>query len=306
MKSADLSLVLRARALRSLTAVLISGSDAKTFLQGQLTADLRKLSLERALLAACNSAQGRVQSVLTLLERDEGVLAVLPTSMAGRFVARLRSHVLRSRVIVAEQSRYTFAPLTTAQAEGLVSPLPQMPGECVNRGVLGVLRWWSADGRYLLVAPDASFEPDAQDDLAWRQADIAAGIPQVYPETHEFFLAQALNLDLLGGISFDKGCYTGQEIVARTHYRGTIKRRMMRFAAHCAVPAPGARVMRDGAHAGDVVDACPASPGTNATCEVLAVVSLDRASSGLELDGIPDSRLTRLALPYAIPQAEAA
>ena len=65
---------------------------------------------------------------------------------------------------------------------------------------------------------------------------IRAGLPQVYPQTHEAFVAQMLNLDLLGGVSFEKGCYTGQEIIARTHFRGAIKRRMFRF--ECAVRRP--------------------------------------------------------------------
>lgn len=142
--------------------------------------------------------------------------------------------------------------------------------------------------------------------ICWRRADIAAGLPQVYPETHELFVAQMLNLDLLSGISFDKGCYTGQEIIARTHFRGTIKRRMLRFTAACAAPSPGTRVVHEGEHAGEVVDACAGSPDTGHGCELLAVVSLDRAPSALALDGIADSSLTPLGLPYVIPQAAAA
>ncbi len=113
----------------------------------------------------------------------------------------------------------------------------------------------------------------------WRLAEIRSGLPQVLPETHESFVAQMLNLDLLSGISFDKGCYTGQEIIARTQYRGAIKRRMFRFSAACPPPQPGTRILQGDQHAGDVVDAAATPEG----CELLAVVSLAQRDAALEL-----------------------
>jgi folate-binding protein YgfZ len=297
-----------ASVLAGLTPVSIGGADARTFLQGQLSSDLRRLTPQHALLASCNSAQGRVQAVLTLIERDDGIVAVVPATVAKRLVTRLRGYVLRSKVTFVEESTHVLAPLTAAQAAGMVDVLPQTAGACITQGALSVMRWWSADERYLLLAPRTAVQAtdDVAEDLRWRRADIAAGLPQVYPETHESFVAQMLNLDLLGGISFDKGCYTGQEIVARTHYRGTIKRRMLRFTADCAAPAPGTRVLQAGTHAGEVVDACAADPKAGRGCELLAVISVDRMDGALTLDGVADSALTRLDLPYAIPQAEAA
>ncbi|MEJ1964588.1 MAG: hypothetical protein WDO56_24780 [Gammaproteobacteria bacterium] len=302
------SVLLRVSALKSLTAISISGADARTFLQGQLSNDLRRLTPQRALLACGNSAQGRVQAVVTLLDRGDAVVALVATSMAGNVLSRLRNYVLRSKVAFVEDPGYAVAPITAADAADLVDGAPRAPGDSESRGSLSVLRWWGADDRYLLVAPRAAVQetPDASADLRWQRADIAAGVPQVYPQTHELFVAQMLNLDLLGGISFDKGCYTGQEIIARTHYRGTIKRRMMRFSANCAVPAPGTRVLHGGAHAGEVADACIAAPESGKSCELLAVISVDRAGDALDLDGIENSSLSRLGLPYVIPQAAAA
>jgi hypothetical protein len=302
----------RVFALNSLVSIAIGGADARTFLQGQLSNDLRKLTPQCALLASCNSAQGRVQAVITLLERDEGIIALIPTAMAQRLLARLRSYVLRSKVAFVAEPDYVLAPLTATQAAGMLDTPPQEPGACVTQdtalGRLSLLRWWSADERYLLLAPRTAVQAtsDGEEDLRWRRADIVAGLPQVYPETHESFVAQMLNLDLLSAIGFDKGCYTGQEIIARTHYRGTIKRRTLRFTANGAVPAPGTRVLHAGGHAGEVVDACAASAGSGHACELLAVIGLDHADGALTLDGIADSSLTRLSLPYAIPQAAAA
>jgi folate-binding protein YgfZ len=126
----------------------------------------------------------------------------------------------------------------------------------------------------------------------WRLAGIRAGLPQVYPETHEAFVAQMLNLDLLGGVSFEKGCYTGQEIIARTHFRGAIKRRMFRFQCAGPPPAPGTRVLVGQQHAGDVVDA--------AGSELLAVITLAQADAELELESNRGARLEKLPLPYAL------
>jgi folate-binding protein YgfZ len=227
----------------------VSGADARTFLQGQLSADIDALTPARALLASCNSPQGRVQAVLWLLERADGIALILPASLLERIAARLRKYVLRSKVKIDE------SPVVTD-----------------------------------LVEPPAYRERD------WQLAGIRAGLPQVYPETYETFVAQMLNLDLLGGVAFEKGCYTGQEIIARTHFRGAIKRRMFRFQCASAPPAPGTRVLADEQHAGDVVDAAATAGG----CEVLAVINLAQADAGLELESNRGVALEKLPLPYAL------
>jgi folate-binding protein YgfZ len=143
-------------------------------------------------------------------------------------------------------------------------------------------------------------EPHAYREQDWRLAGIRAGLPQVYPQTHEAFVAQMLNLDLLGGVSFDKGCYTGQEIIARTHFRGAIKRRMLRFECASPPPAPATRILAGDQHAGDVVD----SAATSAGCELLAVISLAQQDAVLELETNRGVALRRLPLPYSVVPAE--
>jgi len=139
-------------------------------------------------------------------------------------------------------------------------------------------------------------EPAAYRERDWQLAGIRAGLPQVYPETYESFVAQMLNLDLLGGIAFEKGCYTGQEIIARTHFRGAIKRRMFRFRSEGPPPAPGTRVLAGEQHAGDVVDAAATSEG----CELLAVVSLAQQDAELELESDRGVGIKKLPLPYSL------
>ena len=235
----------------NLATLLVSGTDARSFLQGQLSADIDALAPARPLLASCNSAQGRVQAVVWLVERSDGIALLLPASMVERTALRLRRYVLRSKVAIGE-----------------VQEVPELP------------------------------ESHAYREAGWRLAGIRAGLPQVYPETHEAFVAQMLNLDLLGGVSFDKGCYTGQEIIARTHFRGAIKRRMFRFASSSPPPVPGARILVGEQHAGDVVDAAATKEGS----ELLAVITLAQQDAALELEGLP---LRKLPLPYAIDVGQA-
>jgi folate-binding protein YgfZ len=136
---------------------------------------------------------------------------------------------------------------------------------------------------------------DVASEHQWHLSQVRAGLPQVYPETHEAFVAQMLNIDLLGGISFEKGCYTGQEIIARAHFRGTVKRRMFLFhSAGPAAPVPGTRVLAGEQHAGDVVDAVTTADG----CDILAVISLAQLNSELRVDG-QDVVLSRLPMPYS-------
>jgi tRNA-modifying protein YgfZ len=233
----------------SLGTLLVSGADARTFLQGQLSADINALSSSHATLASCNSPQGRVQAVLWLTQRTDGIALVLPASMTERTAARLRKYVLRSKVRIDELAGALDLP-----------------------------------------------EPHAYRDPDWHLAGIRAGLPQVYPATHESFVAQMLNLDLLGGIAFEKGCYTGQEIIARTHFRGAIKRRMFRFECASPPPEPGTRILVGEQHAGDVVD----TVATSAGCELLAVINLAQQDAELVLNSDRSSPLRKLPLPYCV------
>jgi tRNA-modifying protein YgfZ len=227
---------------------LVSGTDARPFLQGQLSCNIDALTPKASLLACVSSPQGRVQAVLDVRQTEAGIALSCVASMADRVVARLRKYVLRSKV--------------------LIQPLPASAFSAAP----------------LFGVPDSSLLSHAR-----------AGIPHVFEETHEAFVAQMLNLDLLGAISFDKGCYTGQEIIARTHFRGTVKRRMARFATPGAPPQPGQRLTVDGAHAGDVVYAVQ----NDGESELLAVINLAQIDSVIQLEDRPTVGMQRLPLPYS-------
>lgn len=252
--------------LAQLAFIEARGPDAPAFLQGQLSNDVRKVTPERAQLSSYNSPKGRMLAVLHVLRQGDAFLLELQASLLDAVLKRLKMYVLRSKV--------TLAPVTDRAALGLSGPgaatlladaglpVPSGPLGCAWADGVPVVRRLGALPRYTLLAPLARRDALwAQLDRAaragtaedWRRLDIEAGVPTVYPETQDRFVAQMCNLDALGGISFDKGCYTGQEIIARVHYRGAVKRHMEVRRLDGPPPAPGTRL-----EAGEVVDAAPA------------------------------------------------
>jgi folate-binding protein YgfZ len=248
-----------ATALDDLGVIRAQGADAVRFLQGQLSSDVTKLAATGSMLAGLHNPRGRVIALLRLVSLGpDDILAVLPRELAAAVVARLSKYVLRAKVAIEDESAQW-------RVTGLVSPTPPValaaPIEPTS------MRWWVVEpaGEPAMLANRAPLDRES-----WRALDIAAEIPQIYAATSEAFVAQMINLDALGGIAFDKGCYTGQEVIARAHYRGRVKRRMQRFQLAQSPPRPGDSGTLPDGRSYKVVDAV-ATPGG---CDVLAVASL--------------------------------
>ncbi len=231
--------------LRQFVLLRVSGTDAESFLQGQLTNDIKGLLPNRACLAGYCTAKGRLLATLLVWRQDEAIMLQVPSDIAPGLQKRLQMFVMRSKV--------TFEPITDELAvAGLIgghpeaflnenlTVLPVAPYDVVTSAAGTVLRLTDAAGlaRYLWVAApsliDAALANNAAtiSDNDWALSEIHAGIPHVLPATQEKFVPQMVNLELIGGVSFKKGCYPGQEIVARTHYLGKQKRRTV--LAHIA------------------------------------------------------------------------
>lgn len=297
--------------LEDIGCITAAGPDAISFLQGQLTADLAALAPGRALLTAAATAQGRVVAVARALLADEARAAlVLPRSEAAALRERLARYVLRARVTLADASaEWAALGLLDAAAIGaalgaLDASAPRSPGDVVVAGGVFALALVPAP-RVLLVGPRAALAPvearlggEPVAPARWRLAEIRAGVPEIGPATRELFVPQMLNLDLLGAIGFKKGCYTGQEIIARTQHLGRIKRRMARM--RCAVAAdPGTPVHGTSGLAGHVVASAPDGEGAH---ELLATVSIEDAHGALRLGGPNGAPLALLNLPYDVPE----
>jgi folate-binding protein YgfZ len=279
-----------------LAVLRFSGPDAATFLQGQVTQDTRLLDDGRTLLAAVNNPQGRVVALLRLRRGEHGVDALLPADLAETVAARLRRFVLRARVDVrvAEDLHVAWAPMDPSRIPA------EAPGAAPAGFDYAPGRRVVATSATLLneLTPPPGAPAAAETEALWWSQDVAAGLPQVFAASSEAFVPQMLNLDLLDAISFNKGCYTGQEIVARTQNLGRIKRRTARFRLPDGPMLPPlAGLTLDGAKVAEVVMSARAGDSV----ELLAVTSLEawgrtlRAEDGRE--AVPQ------ALPYAIAAA---
>ncbi len=285
----------------------VSGEDALAFLQGQLTNDASLASAERAQWTGHCTAKGRLLFIFLLWQGRQSFLLQLPRALREAAQKRIGMYVLRSKVKLADASdRFASIGLAGEQAPSLLRALgiepPRQPLEIVNTAKLSVIAL--PRERYLLLAP-ASEKPALTanaDVLAWRRLEIEAGIPRMSAATQDQFVPQMVNLDLIGGVSFNKGCYTGQEIVARTHYLGKVKRRMLRMRAPAgASPQAGDPLFSaalPGQPAGMVVNAVPTPDGG---AELLAVVQLEFARHDALHWQTPNGPvLSALDLPYAL------
>ena len=298
--------------LAELGVVRARGTDALSFLQGQLSCDVGRLSHEHSLLAGYHNPQGRVIALLRLLKLGaDDVALVLPRELVAAVVQRLTKFVLRAKVKLSDdsaawQSHGLVGPDTPPPA-GAADP-PPLPQELQASAPLGagwVTRIAVTSARWLVLSPAGPL-PAALAVLPsgaageWQRLAVADGEPQVYAATSEEFVAQMLNLDVLGAIAFDKGCYTGQEVIARAHYRGRVKRRLQRFATRTPPPAPGSTLeLTDGRSAKVVAASAVAGGGS----EFLAVTTLAGESAESAAAAAAAARLAaqQLPLPYALP-----
>jgi folate-binding protein YgfZ len=294
----------------------VSGEDAASFLQGQTTCDVHALAQGAAGIGALCTPKGRVFASFRLLRTEQGFYLLLVAELAAAVCKRLKMYVLRSKVMLEDLTpSFGLLGLIGAGVDAVLAdaglPVPPEPAtgrELEDGFVLSV-----AAGRALVAAaPDALSRfrpwrekqlPGASDNL-WRLKEIEAGYPDVAAAISEEFLPQMLNLDILGGIGFKKGCYTGQEIVTRTHYLGQVKRRMFRLTcAHEGIELlPGTPIVAaldaDVKNAGQIVTAAAA---TAVLSEVLAVLGMEyMGSRNLHVGGIDGPKAEWLALPYAI------
>ena len=264
--------------LSHLGNVRISGADAETFLQGQLSNDVKLLSPERAQITSYNSPKGRMLAVLHLLRDAQGsIVAEVDRSVIEATFKRLRMFVLRSKVtleVINDGAALGIAGLRAVELlQSVALPAPNHPLDSAQHSNLTVLRRLGELPRFSVHGPSTAIA-DLQKRLAldtetgtgqdWRRLDIQAGVPTVFPETSDHFVAQMANLDQLGGISFNKGCYTGQEIVARLHYLGQLKRRMFRCRSNATDIAAGTSVYVEGETqaVGEVVQSVNADSGS--------------------------------------------
>jgi len=281
--------------------IRVAGSDAGEFLQGQLTQDMERLAQTGSLPAAWCNPKGRVISLLRILMIDDGYGLVLPASVAASVCQRLTIYRLRADVSleVADADDWTCLVLNTDGDLDQLDKLDLRPGQAINacriaHGLIAVnigieehcveLMGYRADLEKAGIQATSQASPDFL-----RGAKIRAGIPEILADQAEKYTPHMLNLDLLGAVSFDKGCYTGQEVVARTKFLGSSKRRLMRYRTGGTV-AVGDKLADGDKDAGRVINVSGE--------DLLAVTPVEMHDKELFVGGVA---VTPVAMPYAVP-----
>jgi folate-binding protein YgfZ len=293
-----------------LGCIRVSGTDTIAFLQAQLTSDFATLGRGRARLAGFCSAKGRLQaSFVAWMLDDTDVLLVCSSDLLQATLKRMSMFVLRMK-----------CRLTDASAE---FPVHGIAGEAASRWLDGCAVWERRDTPRAMAIrlPDAPGHamglwiarptqhqtPDSQGNLTqndWRWLQVTSGMPWIEARNVDLFVPQMINLELLGGVDFQKGCYPGQEVVARSQYRGTLKRRLFRFESEAAATS-GEEVFSStdpGQPAGVVVNAAVCA-GTGRSSALIELKWAALGSGQLHLAHPDGPLLHRRDLPYEVPSA---
>jgi len=291
--------------LPHLGIIRAEGEDAAKFLHGQLTQDFALLGLSEAHLAALCSAKGRMLASFIGFKRSHSeILLVCSRDLLAPTLKRLSMFVLRAKVKLSDASANFALYGLAGRATENVAAIAPSPWSKTDAGSTTLIRLHPADGlpRVLWVAP-ATETPPAGNSIspdAWLWSDVRSGVATVTAPIVEAFVPQMLNYESVGGVNFKKGCYPGQEIVARSQFRGTLKRRA--YLAHCAEP------LQAGAEVFDLTDASQPC-GTVAQAAMAAgggfdaIISIQTSSAagpGLRLGQADGPTLALLPLPYQL------
>ncbi|HEY3644751.1 MAG TPA: folate-binding protein [Gammaproteobacteria bacterium] len=281
--------------------ICVSGPDAVAFLQGQLSTDIEKLGPESSQLSSWSNAKGRVVALMRVFRRGEHIDLALAASLKSTVLKRLSMYVLRSKVILADAGDGISTLGLIGEGAGALLgqagiPVPAQVNEVTRVGDTQAMRLHGERPRYAVYGEREAMgklmrrwqehTSPGNEDL-WALHKILAGEPTVFSETSEHFVAQMLDLERLGGIDFKKGCYTGQEIIARAHYRGGVKRHMVR--AECETSSmlrPGMQIhgVEQDSPAAEIVDARRDEAGV---WQMLVVVQDDLRDTPLVIDRSP-------------------
>lgn len=295
--------------LRHLAALDVKGSDAEKFLQGQTSAQVSLADGRFAPLTCFCTPKGRMLANAQLMRLgDDHFRLILSNTLLEGLASHLKKFAAFYRAELTPLPDLAFIGVSgeaKSLADQLGVQLPERVGTHINNDHTCALRYPGKTPRWLLCFDQAT-QPDIEDDEVgrneWQLEDIRSGLAWLTAAQQDHFLPQMLNWEALGGISFKKGCYTGQEVVARAHFRGQVKKRLMRISASIAeLPEVGASVVNsDGKSVGEVVASAFNQQGG---VELLAVMSTKVAEESTPLF-LADTPATLHELPYTIERVD--
>ena len=295
----------------------VSGADATTYLQAQFCNDIAALADNSAQWNGWCSPKGRLLATFMAWRNPHGYLLQLPRSLQGAIQKRMQMFVLRSKVTLTDTgAQWVRFGVAGAGAADLIrkrfgaAPTQSMSTATIDDGMIVRI----SANQFEIVAHEAAAIKLWQEmsraatpvgATVWDGFGLRAGILTVLPETQDAFVPQMANFELIGGVSFKKGCYPGQEIVARTQYRGILKRRMALVHGEGAVPKPGASVYSQefGDQAAGMIANTAPMPGGGFDALVVAQIEALRGGT-LTLGSLDGERLVVKKLPYAVPELD--
>lgn len=297
--------------LDHLSVVEIGGNDATTFLHGQFTNDVENLGENEIQLNGYCDPKGRLIALFYLIRFANHYTMLIEDSILDNVVKRLQMFVLMANVEFSTSSLACFG--FVHQDKSIPAYLNDFTSESnkvlTNEGVIAA-QLPSDSSRYLLICEPAQTDNLIEenclrcDSSVWRLFDIKLGIPSLLEKTQGCFVPQMMNLDLVSGLSFSKGCYPGQEVVARMHHLGKLKRRMVRLGIVCEeMPLVGDGIYSTDSINNESVGKIISTVATaNNEYDALAVLLIKHCDDpGLYLDDGTDTKITFSTLPYDIP-----
>lgn len=290
--------------LDHLGVIRVQGEDAAKFLQGQLTQDFALLGLNEARLAAFCTAKGRMQASFIGWRRGDEILLVTSRDILAPTLKRLSMFVLRAKARLSDATaEYRLCGLAGDAAGAFNDALPA-PWSKLDEGAANVVRLHPADGqpRFLWLAPAGEPAPAGPvlDLPVWLWGEVRSAIATITAPVVEAFVPQMLNYESVGGVNFKKGCYPGQEIVARSQFRGTLKRRG--YLAHSAASlAAGQEVFHDSDDSQPCGTVAQAAANPAGGWDAIVSMQTSAAQGGRLAAGGADGAVLELqALPYLL------
>lgn len=300
--------------------IRVSGEDAQSFLQGQFTNDTREVTESHSQLSAYCSPKGRMLANFRIFLHQGDYFLQMPRDTHETVLKRLPMFVLMSKAKVTDASDEVICIGLAGDCAGSLlqqklSAIPDVPGAVVQHGEITLIRVPGEPARFEICGTvdavtalwgELAKEAQPANRDYWSLLDIRAGIPTIYRQTADAFVPQMTNMQQIDGVSFTKGCYTGQEVVARMKYLGKLKRRMYLASVDSATrPRPGDELFAPGSDsaqgAGKVVDASPSPNGGYELLVVAEIKSFEEHSLHLQDDSGP--KLIPCTLPYGFEEA---
>jgi len=303
--------------LADLGLIALTGEDAASFLHTQLTNDVQNLAAGQARLAGYCSPKGRLLATFLMWKSGDSILLQLPRSLQAAIQKRLQMFVMRAKAKLADVSdaQVILGLAGNAAGAALAPWFPALPAgpyakvdnehgtliRVADAGSAPRYQWIASPAHAIAAWPQLSKSLQPVAASAWRLGDILAGVPQITLPTQEQFVPQMINFEVIGGVNFKKGCYPGQEIVARSQYLGKLKRRAVLASVAATGIAAGAEVFSSAdpdQPCGMIVNAEADSAGSSRCLLEIKLAALENGT--IHLGSTGGAQLQFQALPYSI------